>query len=41
MKCPVIDISNKKVDDIDLDETVCGVPSRPDILSRMVNGQLA
>ncbi|MGY8999092.1 MAG: 50S ribosomal protein L4 [Rhodospirillales bacterium] len=41
MKCPVIDISNKKVDDIDLDETVFGVPSRPDILSRMVNWQLA
>jgi large subunit ribosomal protein L4 len=40
MKCPVIDISNKKVDDIDLDETVFGVPSRPDILSRMVNWQL-
>jgi large subunit ribosomal protein L4 len=41
MKCPVIDIYNKKVDDIDLDETVFGVPSRPDILSRMVNWQLA
>ncbi len=41
MKCPVIDISNKKVGDIDLDETVFGAPSRPDILSRMVNWQLA
>ena len=41
MKCPVIDISNKKVGDIDLDETVFGAPARPDILSRTVNWQLA
>ena len=41
MKCPVIDISNKKVGDIDLDESVFGAPARPDILSRMVNWQLA
>ncbi len=41
MKCPVIDISNKKVGDIDLDEAVFGVPARPDILSRAVNWQLA
>jgi len=41
MKCPVIDISNKKVGDIDLDEAVFGAPARPDILSRMVNWQLA
>jgi large subunit ribosomal protein L4 len=41
MKCAVIDISNKKVGDIDLDEAVFGAPSRPDILSRAVNWQLA
>ena len=41
MKCPVIDISNKKVDDIDLDDAVFGAPARPDILSRAVNWQLA
>jgi large subunit ribosomal protein L4 len=41
MKCPVIDISNKKVGDIDLDEAVFGAPARPDILSRAVNWQLA
>ena len=41
MKCPVIDISNKKVGDIDLDDAVFGAPARPDILSRMVNWQLA
>jgi large subunit ribosomal protein L4 len=41
MKCPVIDISNKKVGDIDLDESVFGAPARPDILSRAVNWQLA
>ena len=40
MKCPVIDISNKKVGDIDLDDAVFGAPARPDILSRMVNWQL-
>jgi large subunit ribosomal protein L4 len=41
MKCAVINISNKKVGDIDLDETVFGAPSRPDILSRAINWQLA
>jgi len=41
MKCPVIDIGNKKVGDIDLDESIFGVPERPDILSRVVNWQLA
>ena len=41
MKCPVIDISNKKVGDIDLDEAIFGAPARPDILSRAVNWQLA
>ena len=41
MKCPVIDLGNKKVGDIDLDESVFGAPDRPDILSRAVNWQLA
>jgi large subunit ribosomal protein L4 len=41
MKCPVIDITNKKVGDIDLDEFVFGASDRPDILSRVVNWQLA
>jgi large subunit ribosomal protein L4 len=41
MKCPVIDITNKKVEDIDLDEFVFGASERPDILSRVVNWQLA
>ena len=41
MKCPVIDLGNKKIGDIDLDESVFGEPDRPDILSRAVNWQLA
>ena len=41
MKHPIIDIANKKVGDIDLDEHVFGAPERPDILSRVVNWQLA
>ena len=41
MKCPVISLNNKKVGDIDLDDAIFGAPVRPDILSRMVNWQLA
>ncbi len=41
MKYPVIDINNKSLGDIDLDEAVFGVPERTDILSRAVNWQLA
>ena len=41
MKHPIIDIANKQVGDIDLDEHVFGAPERPDILSRVVNWQLA
>ena len=41
MKCPVTNLDNKKVGDIDLDEAVFGLPLRPDILARMVNWQLA
>ncbi len=41
MKCDVISLDNKKVGDIDLDESIFGVPVREDILARMVNWQLA
>ena len=41
MKCDVISLENKKVGSIDLDEGVFGAPVRGDILSRMVNWQLA
>ena len=41
MKHPIIDIANKQVGDIDLDEHVFGAPERPDILSRVVSWQLA
>jgi len=41
MKYPVVDIANKKVGDIDLDEFVFDAPDRPDILARAVNWQLA
>lgn len=41
MKCPVISLDNKKVGDIDLDDAVFAAPSRPDILARVVNWQLA
>jgi large subunit ribosomal protein L4 len=41
MKCDVISIENKKVGDIELDESIFGVDVRPDILSRTVNWQLA
>ena len=41
MKCDVITLANKKSGSVDLDESVFGVAIRPDILSRMVNYQLA
>jgi large subunit ribosomal protein L4 len=41
MKCDVISLENKKVGSIDLDDGVFGAPVRADILSRMVNWQLA
>ena len=41
MKCDVISIENKKVGDIELDDSIFGVDVRPDILSRTVNWQLA
>lgn len=41
MKCDVINLENKKVGDIDLDEAVFGAPVRGDLLARMVQWQLA
>lgn len=41
MKCPVTTLDNKKAGEIDLDDTVFGLPARKDILARVVNWQLA
>ncbi|NIA72386.1 50S ribosomal protein L4 [Pelagibius litoralis] len=41
MKCPVTTLENKKAGEIDLDETIFGLQPRRDILSRIVNWQLA
>jgi len=41
MKVAVKNLDNKDVGNIDLDEAVFGVASRPDILARMVAWQLA
>ena len=41
MKCDVITLANKKSGSVELDESVFGVAVRTDILSRMVNYQLA
>ena len=41
MKYDVINLENKKVESIDLSDTIFGVEVRPDILSRVVNWQLA
>ena len=41
MKCDIISLDNKKVGSIDLDDGIFGVPVRADLLSRMVNWQLA
>jgi large subunit ribosomal protein L4 len=41
MKCPVTTLDNKKAGEIDLDDSVFGLPARKDILARMVNWQLA
>ena len=41
MKCDVITLANKKSGSVELDESVFGVAVRNDILSRMVNYQLA
>jgi large subunit ribosomal protein L4 len=41
MKCDIVTLENKKSGSVDLDESVFGVAVRQDILSRMVNYQLA
>ena len=41
MKCPITTLDNKTAGEIDLDESVFGLEPRKDILSRMVNWQLA
>jgi large subunit ribosomal protein L4 len=41
MKVAVKSLDNKKVGDIDLSDAIFGVPSRADVLHRMVNWQLA
>ena len=41
MKCAVTTLDNKKAGEIVLDDTVFGLPVRADLLSRMVNWQLA
>jgi large subunit ribosomal protein L4 len=41
MKCPVTTLDNKKAGEIDLDDSVFGLPARKDILARVVNWQLA
>jgi large subunit ribosomal protein L4 len=41
MKCDIVTLENKKFGSVDLDESVFGVAVRQDILSRMVNYQLA
>ncbi len=41
MKCAVTTLDNKKAGEIDLDDGIFGLDPRPDLLSRMVNWQLA
>jgi large subunit ribosomal protein L4 len=41
MKCAVTTLDNKAAGEIDLDERVFGLDPRPDLLTRMVNWQLA
>ncbi|MBT4879713.1 MAG: 50S ribosomal protein L4 [Alphaproteobacteria bacterium] len=41
MKCPVKDLNDKVVGEIELSSDVFGLPARKDILSRVVNWQLA
>lgn len=41
MKCPVTTLENKSAGEIDLDDAIFGLPTRKDILTRMVNWQLA
>jgi large subunit ribosomal protein L4 len=41
MKCPVTTLDNKTAGEIELDDAVFGLPTRKDILARVVNWQLA
>jgi large subunit ribosomal protein L4 len=41
MKTPVIDLNNKSVGELELDEDIFGLVPRKDILARVVNWQLA
>lgn len=41
MKCDVFTLENKKSGSVDLDESVFGLPVRPDLLARVVNWQRA
>ena len=41
MKCAVTTLENKPAGEIELDDSVFGLPARADLLSRMVNWQLA
>jgi large subunit ribosomal protein L4 len=41
MKCKVISLDNKETGSVELAESVFGLPKRADVLSRMVNWQLA
>ncbi len=41
MKFSVVDIQNKKIGDIDLKDSIFGLPSRPDILHQVVRWQLS
>jgi large subunit ribosomal protein L4 len=40
MKCPITNLENKKVGEIDLADEIFGLPVRKDILARAVNWQL-
>ena len=41
MKCPVVNLENKSAGDIELDDSIFGLPARADLLHRAVNWQLA
>ncbi len=41
MKCPVTTLDNKKAGEIELADSVFGLPARKDLLARVVNWQLA
>ncbi len=41
IKAKIVDFDNKSAGEIELDEAVFGLPSRPDILARVINWQLA